>query len=134
MAWYEEQEISFEDARKSVKNSLKNEKISDWILEQCLQDEYKQYNSFGSYRGFYTFVEPSILKVARRKNEIARRKLALQTLRRAIPLKVWINSILYRPPSKNNHATRYEKIKANFEAHQIILLVMKKEKINFESQ
>lgn len=101
MAWYEEQEISFEDARKSVKNSLKNEKMSHWILEQCLQDEYKKYNSFGSYRGFYTFTEPSILKVARRKNKIARNK-ALQTLKRATPFEIWINHYIdQRQMNKN---------------------------------
>lgn len=115
MAWYEEQEISFEDARKSVKNSLKNEKMSHWILEQCLQDEYKKYNSFGSYRGFYTFAEPSILKVARRKNEIARNK-ALQILKRATPFEIWMNHILYRPPSNEQKSLRYEELKANFES------------------
>jgi hypothetical protein len=92
-------------------------------LEECLQDEYKQYDSFGSHRGFYTFVLPALVKEARKKNKIARKK-ALQTLRRATPLIVWMNHILYRPPSIKKEETttsprqkslRYEKIKANFE-------------------
>ena len=116
MAWYEEQEITFEDARKSVKNSLKEE-IPTWIVEQCLQDEYNQYNSFGSYRGFYSSVLPSILKVARRKNR------ALQTLRRATPLKVWMNHILYRPTNESQKSLRYEEVKANFNKNIIKKLI-----------
>lgn len=115
MAWYEEEEITFEDARKSVKSSLKEEIIPTWIVEQCLQDEYNQYNSFGSYRGFYTFVLPSILKVARRKNR------ALQTLRRATPLKVWMNHILYRPPNESQKSLRYEEVKVNFNKQKNII-------------
>lgn len=114
MAWYEAREITFEDARKSVKSSLKEE-IPTWIVEQCLQDEYKQYDSFGSYRGFYTFVLPSILKVARRKNR------ALQTLRRATPLKVWMNHILYRPTNESQKSLRYEEVKANFNKQKNII-------------
>ena len=128
MAWYEEQEVFKEKAVKiAIETFNKEERMSEWIVKKCLHDEYKQYNSFGSYRGFYTFILPSVLKVARRKNEIAKRKLALQTLRRAIPLKVWMNSILYRPPTLKQQTTttttqkssqkslRYEKVKANFE-------------------
>ena len=124
MYWYEETEISFEDARRSIKSKFKEEdKMSYWVLEECLQDEYKQYDSFGSHRGFYTFVLPAVVKEARKKNEFARKK-ALQTLRRATPLIVWMNHILYRPPSIKKEETtttsrqkslRYEKIKANFE-------------------
>ena len=126
MAWYEETEISFEDARRSIKSKFKEEdKMSYWVLEECLQDEYKQYDgmvwSWGS--GFYTFILPAVVKEARKKNEFARKK-ALQTLRRATPLIVWMNHILYRPPSIKKKETtttsrqkslRYEKIKANFE-------------------
>ena len=124
MYWYEETEISFEDARRSIKSKFKEEdKMSYWVLEECLQDEYKQYDSFGSHRGFYTFVLPAVVKEARKKNEFARKK-ALQTLRRATPLIVWMNHILYRPPSikkvettttSRQKSLRYEKIKANFE-------------------
>ena len=100
MAQYVEQEISFEEAEKTIMNSFHDkEKMSKWIVKQCLQDEYKPYNSFGSYRGFYTFVVPGVMKTARRRNEIAKRKLAMQTLRRATPLRVWMNHILYRPPT-----------------------------------
>ena len=113
MAWYEEKEISFEDARISIKSHFKGENISYWIVEECLQHEYKKYNSFGSYRGFYSFVVPAVVKESRKKNKTARRK-ALQTLKRATPFIVWINSILYKPPTMQK-SLRYEKVKANFE-------------------
>lgn len=101
MAWYEEKEISFEDAQKSIKSTFKEEEnMSYWVIEECLQNEYKKYNSFGSYRSFYTFVAPAVVKVARRKNKIVRRK-ALQTLKRATPFIVWINSILNHQQYKN---------------------------------
>ena len=79
-----------------------------------MQDEYKKYNSFGSYRGFYTFAEPSILKVARRKNEIARNK-ALQTLKRATPFEIWMNHILYRYPAAG---TTCEKVGLRVNFHE----------------
>jgi hypothetical protein len=113
MAWYEEKEISFEDARISIKSCFNGENISYWVVEECLQNEYKKYDSFGSYRSFYTFVVPDVVKESRRKNKTARIK-ALQTLKRATPFIVWINSILYRPPTIQK-SLRYEKVKANFE-------------------
>jgi len=67
MAWYEEKEISFEDARISIKSHFKGENISYWIVEECLQNEYKKYNSFGSYRGFYSFVVPAVVKESKKK-------------------------------------------------------------------
>jgi len=109
MAWYEEQDISFDYVEKIVnKNINKEEKIPEWIVQACLKDEYKKYNGFGSYRGFYSSSTLStIMKDIRNKNR------ALQTLSR--PLKIWMNTILYRPPDKYNNSLRYEEVKANFE-------------------
>lgn len=118
MAWYQEQGITFKEAEKTIMDSFHDkEKMSKWIVKQCLQDEYDTYNSFGSYRGFYTLVAPGVMKTAKRRNDIAKRKRAIQTLRRATPLIVWMNHILYKPPTNqtNRKSLRYKEIKEHYE-------------------
>ena len=82
------------------------------FIALTIKDEYKKYNGFGSYRGFYSSSTLStIMKDIRNKNR------ALQTLSR--PLKIWMNTILYRPPDKYNNSLRYEEVKANFENNKL---------------
>tara|TARA_B100000795_G_scaffold145210_1_gene108706 strand:- start:83 stop:424 length:342 start_codon:yes stop_codon:yes gene_type:complete len=102
---YESEEISFETGLKLIMSL--NKDISEQIVRKCLKDEYNQYNSLGSYRGFATFILPAVKKAAMKE------KKALQTLRRATPLIAWMNDILYRPP-RNNKSLRYEELNSNF--------------------
>jgi hypothetical protein len=112
MAWYE-REISYKDAYNMTLNS--HGEISPFILDYYLQEKYKEYGSFGSYRGFGAFSLPEVLKNARKQHR--REQIALKTLRG--PLTFWMNHILYRPPHENIKTLRYQNIKCEFQQNLV---------------
>lgn len=117
MAWYERKEISLEEGYNYAMGQFADdEHIPEWIVKQYLKEAQSVYNSLGSYRGFATFELPMILKKSRRRNRDMIN--AMETLKRATPLKVWMNNILYRPPDKTHKTLRYNQIKQSFNRYQ----------------
>jgi len=113
MAWYEHTEPSYDEVFNVVNKKLnKTNTINrngeyDEILKQSIDIEYAKYNSFGSWRGFYTFTLSSIMKIVRKKlleeikKKVARRKIANSTI-----MKLWVNHILYRLPDNETGEKR----------------------------
>lgn len=124
MAWYEQAEPSYDQVFDVVNKILNKTTIInidgkyDEILKQSIDIEYAKYNSFGSWRGFYTFTLSSIMKLVREKlleeikKKMARRKIANSTI-----MKLWVNHILYRLPDKETgekRGLRVDKCEDNF--------------------
>mgnify|MGYP001448310415 CR=1 FL=1 len=73
---------------------------------------------YGSFRGYATFVRKDILNNI--VSELTSRENAIKKLSNYTILSIWMNNILYRPPTKNNATgLRYDNIKKTFEQHQI---------------
>lgn len=113
MAWYEQTQPSHDEVFDVVNKNL-NKTITinidgkyDEILKQSINIEYSKYNSFGSWRGFYTFTLSNIMKIVREKlleeikKKVARRKIANSTI-----MKLWVNHILYRLPDNETGEKR----------------------------
>lgn len=113
MAWYEQTEPSYDEVFDVVNKNLNKTTIInidgkyDEILKQSIDIEYAKYNSFGSWRGFYTFTLSSIMKLVRKKlleeikKKVARRKIVNSTI-----MKLWVNHILYRLPDNETGEKR----------------------------
>lgn len=113
MAWYEQDEPSYDEVFDVVNKKLnKTTTINidgkyDEILKQSINIEYAKYNSFGSWRGFYTFTLSSIMKIVREKLlEEIKKKMARRTIANSTIMKVWVNHILYRLPDKETGEKR----------------------------
>jgi hypothetical protein len=113
MAWYEHTEPSYDEVFDVVnKNLNKTTTINidgkyDEILKQSIDIEYAKYNSFGSWRGFYTFTLSSIMKIVREKLlEEIKKKVARRTIANSTIMKLWVNHILYRLPDKETGEKR----------------------------
>ena len=120
--WYEEQSPSYEYVMTDIKNSANypnlNEKIVHEIIKKCVDIEYNQYKSFGSYRGCDTFGHGSILKNVKIHINEHIRQVARETIRKNPILINWVNHILYRPPNEQgeNEGLRYKLVKTSFES------------------
>jgi hypothetical protein len=118
--WYEEQSPSYEYVMTDIKNSANypnlNEKIVHEIIKKCVDIEYSKYNSFGSYRGYATFVHGSILKNVKIHIDEYICQVAREKIQKNPILINWVNHILYRPPEDGqNTGLRYEGVKKNFQ-------------------
>ena len=113
MAWYEQTQPSHDEVFDVVNKNL-NKTITinidgkyDEILKQSIDTEYSKYNSFGSWRGFYTFTLSNIMKIVREKLlEEIKKKVARRTIANSTIMKLWVNHILYRLPDKETGEKR----------------------------
>jgi hypothetical protein len=122
-SYYEEQSPDHEYAMKDIKTSFESWNYPQLtlhmvheIIEKCVDTEYKQYNSFGSYRGYYTWSRGSILKNVKIHAEKRIRQIALEKIQQNPIFINWVNHVLYRPPDMDgqNAGIRYAGVKEHF--------------------
>ena len=123
--WYEQEEPTHEYVMKDIKNSFDSWNYSQVdlhtvhkIIKKCVDIEYNQYKSFGSYRGYDTFGHGSILKNVKNRINEHIRQVARETIRKNPILINWVNHVLYRPPNEQgeNEGLRYKLVKTSFES------------------
>lgn len=120
---YEEQSPTYEYVIKNIKNSTNYPQVPahivDEIIKKCVDGEYSRYNSFGSYRGYATFVHGGILKNVKIHIEKYTIQVARETIQKNPIFINWVNHILYRPPDENGEEVglRYDDIKKNFQTY-----------------
>lgn len=118
--WYEDRAPNHEYVMKDIKNSTNypqlSEKIVHEFIKKCVDIEYNQHSSFGSYRGYATFCHGSILKNVKIHIGEYIRQVAREKIQKNPILINWVNHILYRPPEDGQHTgLRYEGVKKNFQ-------------------
>ena len=112
MAWYEHTEPTRAEVLNVVKEQSIVKKITrigdyDYIIQQSIDNAYKPYKSFGSWRGFYTFTLSKIMNNIREDIVIKLgEKAATKKLTNSPIIKDWVNHILYRLPEEGSSEKR----------------------------
>ena len=108
--WYEEMSPSLKYVLDDITDYFtSNGGSKTFIIHKCVEKEYGQYQSFGSYRGYSTFSRPGIIK------NVIMHNIALKKIKQNPNVSNWINHILYRPPSNvNKPGLRYHMLEKQF--------------------
>ena len=97
-AWYEQSGPTKAEAINDAKKSIKNADLPEYVIEKCVQTEIDTYDGLGSYRGYATFTQQSILQKVRHMIEIRKEKITV--IRKNPHFQRWMNYVLYRPPDE----------------------------------
>ena len=127
--WYESSGPDIEEVRRDIMHASN---VMKWLktfpTENILTiSEVGDYEiikaggktfCYGSFRGYATFVRKDILNNI--VSTLISRENAIKKINTSIIVSIWINDILYRPPTENNSAgLRYANIKKTFEDNKI---------------
>ena len=116
MAFYEIQGPSKEYAIRDIKETFKDKKIPDFVIETNVQHEIDKYGGLGSFRGYCSSTKDSIIKNI--EKDILFIKKNIQIIEKNIYFQNWMNHILYRPPDYSNtfKVLRYYDVLQDFDS------------------
>ena len=113
--WYEEQGPTTDEVRKKLisvylmpKKAYKFVKLEtiEKIIDEVIAIEEKEYEGWGSYRGYYTFTHHKLVKTVNKKVQAVMEINARNKINKFVMNSPWIQDMLYRPPTEDKPVGR----------------------------